>query len=311
MFDPSAPNPANNGGFTPRLGLVCISDCDAVRFRNMTRKRYLQFEPPEREAMLARLYAENVRILGEGVAFCLERGLRLYRLTSRLFPFADEPEGVRVLEPLLPALAAVGRRATAEGLRLVVHPDQFVVLSSDTPQVIENSIKILRMHGMILDALEQPRSAWATIILHGGKGDRAERLVEVVRGLPENIRTRLALENDERAYSAAEILAVCRAAGVPMVFDAHHHLIHERLDSYEDPSVAAFVEAARETWPDPAWQLTHISNGRDGLLDSAHSDLIAVMPSAYRSVPWIEVEAKRKEVAIERLMREWLPTLGA
>jgi UV DNA damage repair endonuclease len=30
------------------------------------------------------------------------------------------------------------------------------------------------------------------------------------------------------------------------------------------------------------------------------------MPEAYRRAPWIEVEAKSKELAIERLRDEWL-----
>ena len=83
--------------------------------------------------------------------------------------------------------------------------------------------------------------------------------------------------------SGSEILGVCRAALVPMVFDAHHHVVHEKLDSYEDPSIAEILRAARETWPVPEWQLVHISNGREFFNDRNHSDLITAMPSAYRS----------------------------
>jgi UV DNA damage endonuclease len=140
----------------------------------------------------------------------------------------------------------------------------------------------------------------------GGTGARAARLVEVIRALPEEIRTRLALENDEYAYSAAQILEVCRAAGVPMVFDAHHHVCREGLSSYEDESVAHYLAAARETWPVPEWQLVHISNGRTAFSDRHHSDFITDMPSSYRRAPWIEVEAKQKELAIEKLRDEWL-----
>jgi UV DNA damage endonuclease len=200
----------------------------------------------------------------------------------------------------------IGERAMASGIRLVMHPDQFVVLSSDSPAVIENSIKILRMHARTLDMLAQPRTSWAAMQLHGGKGGRAERLVSVIRDLPDEIHSRLALENDERAYGALEILEVCRAAGVPMIFDAHHHVVHEKLDSYDDPSVARMLACAKETWPDPDWQLVHISNGRDSFNDPRHSDLITRMPAAYRAAPWIEVEAKLKEQAIEKLRGEWL-----
>ena len=92
-------------------------------------------------------------------------------------------------------------------------------------------------------------------------------------------RLRLTLENDERAYGSAAIHAVCLEAGVPMVFDAHHHVIHEALPSYDDPDVGRWLARARGTWSDGAWQLTHISNGRARFDDMAHSDFISAMPT--------------------------------
>ncbi|HEV2707365.1 MAG TPA: UV DNA damage repair endonuclease UvsE [Pyrinomonadaceae bacterium] len=295
------------GAAAPQLGLVCITSSDAVRYRALTRKRLLQLDADEQRETLRRLYADNLARLDAALDFCLARGLRLYRMTSGLFPFADAAEGEPVLAELREQVAAVGRRAYSLGIRLVLHPDQFVVLSSDSPEVIANSIKILESHARVMDMLEQPRSSWALIEIHGGKSGRASRLVEVIRGLPASVRSRLALENDEYAYSASEILEVCRAAGVPMVFDAHHHVVRERLDSYEHPSVSEMLAAARRTWPVPAWQLVHISNGRESFTDRHHSDLIKEMPTAYARAPWIEVEAKLKEQAIAKLQTEWLP----
>ena len=290
----------------PQLGLVCITASDAVRFRTITRKRLLQLDKVEQKSALRRLYAENLTRLDAAIYYCLAHDIRLYRLTSALFPFADDPLGEDVLEEFSQVVAAKGQRARDAGIRLVLHPDQFVVLSSDSQQVIENSIKILETHARVMDMLKQPRSSWALIEIHGGKSDRSEQLVRVISQLPEAIRSRLALENDEYSYSALEILEVCRAARVPMVFDAHHHVVHEKLASYEHPSIARMLRAARETWPVPEWQLVHISNGREYFNDRHHSDLIAVMPSAYRKAPWIEVEAKLKELAIEKIKSESL-----
>ncbi len=296
---PSTPTPTS-----PHLGLVCITASDRVRYRTVTRTRLLQFAPDQQQDILRQLYADNITRLNTALDFCQEWDIQLYRLTSRLLPFADDPVGQAILPEFHARLADTGRRATALGIRVVVHPDQFVVLSSDSPDVVANSVKILDMHAHILDLLCQPRSAWATLEIHGGKGGRAARLVETIRALPDGIRSRLALENDERAYGAWEILEVCRAAGVPMVFDAHHHIIHDRLTGYDDPSVADLLALARGTWQPPEWQLVHISNGRDATTDIAHSDLITVMPAAYRDAPWIEVEAKHKELAIARLREE-------
>ena len=294
---------------TPELGLVCITASKEVRYRTVTRKRLLSFPESEQEELLRNLYKDNLQRLNLAIDFCLNNELKLYRISSNLFPFADTELGEKVLDELSEELLKTGNRAIASGIRVVVHPDQFVVLSSDNPEVIANSIKILQMHAMIMDKLGLPRSPWAMIEIHGGKSDRSERLVEVIRNLPEAIRSRLALENDEYAYSAEEILEVCRQAGIPMVFDAHHHVIHERLDSYEHPSVAQMQAAARTTWTPREWQLVHISNGREAFGDRNHSDFITVMPSSYSTAPWIEIEAKLKEEAIAKLREEWLPTL--
>ncbi|HYN86201.1 MAG TPA: UV DNA damage repair endonuclease UvsE [Pyrinomonadaceae bacterium] len=295
------------------LGLVCITTSDAVRYRALTRKRLLQLDAAEQKRTLAGLYRDNLARLDGALDFCQSRGLRLYRMTSGLFPFADDEAGADVLDAMREMVARVGRRALALGIRLVLHPDQFVVLSSDSPHVVANSIKILETHARVMDYLEQPRDSWALIEIHGGKGGRAEQLIKVVKDLPDAIRSRLAFENDEYAYSASEILEVCRAAAVPMVFDAHHHVVREKLDSYEHPSVAEALAAARETWTRPEWQLVHISNGRESFGDRHHSDLITEMPSSYRLAPWIEVEAKSKEQAIDKLTADWLtpPTAEA
>lgn len=290
----------------PQLGLVCITASDAVRYRTMTRKRLLQLDEVEQKSALRQLYADNISRLAAAIDYCDAYDIRLYRLTSSLFPFADDALGEDVLEEFSDVIAAKGQRALDLRIRLVLHPDQFVVLSSDSPQVVENSIKILETHARVMDLLKQPRSSWAAIQIHGGKSGRSEQLVKVISQLPEAIRSRLALENDEYAYSASEIIEVCRAARVPMVFDAHHHVVHEKLQNYEDPSIAKMLRAARQTWRVPEWQLVHISNGREFFNDRHHSDLIAVMPSAYRNAPWIEVEAKLKELAIAKLKNESL-----
>jgi UV DNA damage endonuclease len=298
-----------NSNVRPQLGLVCITVSDAVRYRAVTRKRLLQFDEAEQKRMLRLLYADNLARLNAALSFCAEREIKLYRLTSSLFPFADDAIGSDVLEEFQAELARTGQRALDLNIRLVLHRDQFVVLSSDSPNVVDNSIKILKSHAHILDLLKQPRSPWAVMEIHGGKGGRSERLIEVVRGLPDNVRSRIAFENDEYAYGAEEILNVCRTAGVPMVFDAHHHIVHEKLESYDDQSVAEMLEAARETWPVPEWQMVHISNGRESFADRHHSNLIEAMPEAFRHAPWIEVEAKHKELAIEHLRAEWLSAL--
>ena len=288
------------------LGLVCITNSESVRYKRTTRKRLLSLSESEQVDLLRTLYAANAEVLENAVEFCLANNIRLYRISSDIFQFSDEPFGREILSELAGRLKAVGERALENGVRLVSHPDQFVVLSSDSADVIANSVKIMDMHGNTMDLLSQPRSEWATMTIHGGKGDRSDRLVDSIKKLPDAVRSRIGFENDEYAYSSAQILDVCRRAGVPMVFDAHHHVCREKLHSFDDPSVADAFWAARETWKEPANQLVHISNGRTHFNDRAHSDLIVAMPAVYRFAPWIEVEAKHKELAIGKLTDEWI-----
>jgi UV DNA damage endonuclease len=294
----------------PNLGLVCITTSKDVRYRTVTRKRLLEHSHEAQRTLLDDLYRDNIQTLDNALRYCEREGIRLYRMPSSIFPFADDDIGREVLAPFAAMLARTGRRALERGIRLVMHPDQFVVLSSDSEGVVANSVKILQMHADIMDLLGQPRSPWALLEIHGGKGNRADALVERIAMLPDAIRCRLGLENDEYAYGAEEIHAICLRAGVPMVFDAHHHVVHAKLSSYEDPSVAAMLHKARATWADPAQQLVHISNGREGFNDRQHADLITVMPSSYLSAPYIEIEAKLKEEAI-RGLRAWSASAAA
>lgn len=286
----------------PNLGLVCITKGEDVRYRTITRTRFLSFDEAGQRAALDALCRDNLQTLFKAVDYCHARDIRLYRVTSGLFPQIDHPVGHATVESLADEMKCFGAYARERGVRVVIHPDQYVVLNSESPAVVSQSVAIMEDHAWVFDLLGLPRSAWSFMLLHGGKGGRPDELVETIGRLPDNIRSRLALENDESCYSAAQILEISRRTAVPMVFDAHHHAIRERLDSYEHESVHAFTQAARATWePHPDWQVAHISNGDASFLDPRHSDTIKRFPAAFTDVPWVEVEAKHKEIAIGRL----------
>jgi UV DNA damage endonuclease len=282
-------------------GLVCVTFCDLCRFRTITRTRYLQLSKSNRTKALRAVYWDNLHRLHRTLSFCARNDIHLYRMSSSLFPMSDETMGREMLRSMSANLSSIGRRAQRLNIRIVVHPDQFVVLNSENPKVARTSVRILEKHALAMDLMGLPRSPWAAMTIHGGKSGRAEALVAQIANLPESVRFRLVLENDEYAYSASEILDICRRAHVPMVFDNHHHVIHEKLASHEDVSVARFVRASRSTWPNRSWQMVHLSNGITGVHDRHHSEFIDVLPSAYRNVRWIEVEATGKECAIARL----------
>src|SRR5687768_18238593 len=80
----------------PQLGLVCITASDEVRFRAMTRKRLLQLDAAEQKGALRGLYADNLSRLAKAIDYCHAHDIRLYRLTSALFPFAEDRKSTRL-----------------------------------------------------------------------------------------------------------------------------------------------------------------------------------------------------------------------
>lgn len=288
----------------PALGLVCMTVGPELRFRTVTLSRYRALSPAEREAKLLDVYASNIQTLRGAASYCAARGIRLFRLSSALFPMLDlvgDDTGAAVLDSLAPQLLGTGQALVDAGLRVLMHPEQFIVLNSERPEVRASSLRAMEAHARVMDGLGLERSAWNLLLLHGGKGGRAAELTALIPDLPDAVRLRLGLENDERAYGAADLLPVCEATGTPLVFDAHHHVIREGLTDQEDPSVREWVLRARQTWRPPEWQIVHLSNGIEGPSDRRHAHLITDFPSAYRDVPWIEVEAKGKEEAIAAL----------
>ncbi|MDX1952955.1 MAG: UV DNA damage repair endonuclease UvsE [Verrucomicrobiota bacterium] len=295
--------------FTTKLGLVCITHGEEIRYRTITRSRFLGLGPIQAEEALRSIYKDNLQKFLQAIDYCRANRIHLYRLLCGLFPMVDYPAGAKVYAELSEHFPIIGKIARKQGLRIIMHPDQYVVLNSERPAVVKQSIGIMQEHARLFDSFGLPQTPWAAFILHGGKSGRAEQLCETIAGLPPNIRKRLVLENDEHAYSAAEILEICKQSEIPMVFDPHHHVIKEKLSSYRDASVAYFLEAAAETWPKREWQIAHISNGATHFLDQKHSDLITDFPEALFSVPYVEIEAKHKEHALSALRLRY-PQLG-
>ncbi len=287
----------------PALGLVCITHSDEVRYRTITRTRYLALADDQlRLQTLETLYATNLEVLFKAIAYCSERAIRLYRMPSGLFPMSDLPDGIgqQVLNQLAPRLIEVSLTAERAGVRLTVHPEQYVVLNSESAAVAKASAAMLEHQGCILDRLGLPRSTWAVMNIHCGKSGRPGELIRAIEQLGDSARSRVTLENDERSYGAESTLAICRAANVPMVFDLHHHVVLEQI-SIRDRSIPRLIERSASTWSPKAWQLVHVSSGRDGPSDPRHHDFITALPLGLDRVPWVEVEAKAKENAIDQL----------
>jgi UV DNA damage endonuclease len=235
------------------------------------------------------------------IKYCSDNGIKMYRVTSHLFPFYESTVGADILDHLTDKLLDVGNLARALDIRVVMHPDQWVVLSSDTKEVVERSIQELQHHARVFDDMGLSQTHYNLLNIHGGKRDRLNNLIKVINDLPTNVKSRLTLENDENCYSVRELYKVHELTNIPILFDFHHSIINNKLCSYDHKKITEEYQVAASTWSQHSNVTTHISNGAADLLDSKHSDYIVRYPELLLTVPWVEVEARKKELALVQL----------
>lgn len=295
-----------------RLGLCCIFREQPIRFRTTTVTALLKLTKKERGEKLSELCMHNALALYEAIRFCSEKGIGAFRVLSQILPSKTHPDaGYDVLDlpggaDIIQQFERCGMLREERGLRLSFHPDQFVILNSPRNEVTQSSIRELDVQAEVADWIGAD-----VLNIHGGGayGDKKAalaRLEKTVKKLPKHIRSKLTFENDDRTYTPSGLLPICRATGVPLVYDVHHHrCLPDELNIEEATTAAA------ETWNREP--LFHISSPREGWKKGVdwkpHHDFIkpADFPEAWKSVNvTVDVEAKAKEVAVLRLRRALL-----
>ena len=98
-----------------------------------------------------------------------------------------------------------------------------MVLNSPRPDVVEKSIQELEYQAEVAEWVGAD-----VVNIHGGGafGDKQKALADFARNLERlshRVRSRLTVENDDKTYTPADLLPVCRAEGLPLVYDVHHH----------------------------------------------------------------------------------------
>lgn len=292
-----------------RWGLCCLFKEEPIHFA-IRQARYLaQFERGRQLTLLAETILANGRALLAAVAYCGRNAIGAFRVNSRIFPLKTHPQiGYHLTDlPDYPAIEQVYRQvaqsAVQQHIRLTFHPDQFTLLSSPDAGVTALSLAELSYHAEVAGYIGAD-----VITLHGGGayGDKRSalaRLATAIERLPDPIRSRLALENDDRVYTPADLLPVCLATGTPMVYDVHHHrCLADGLP------VADVTQRALATWSREP--LFHLSSPKDGWRSTnprPHHDFIdpGDLPPCWLSLRiTVEVEAKAKEVALRQLQRD-------
>lgn len=286
-------------------GLVCLTKDKSISFKTITKKKFDSLSHIQKTQKLNEIYTKNLETFKKAIEFCNRNDIKMYRMSSNMFPFGDTDLGREIMFNLAGTFEKLGVLINKYGIRVVCHPDQFCVLSSDKEQVRKNSVAILEHHADIFDLLGLSQTTWNLINIHGGKKGGIQQLIESILNLSPRVRNRLTLENCEYSYSPDDLYRVWKATGVPILFDSHHALVmsFKRFDEndYDSSRIRNWFELSRSTWTNPENQVCHISNGKDYYCDRKHSDYISEFPEHLKDCQWVEVEAKAKDDAIKQL----------
>ena len=246
-----------------RLGLCCLFRDQPIKFVTTTATAVAKMKRPDALAKLSALCLANADALWESLRFCSSQGIGCFRLNSQILPLKTHPLlGYAVDE--LPAANEIVRRFERCGtfvrrhrLRTCFHPDQFVVLNSRRADVVEASIRELEYQAEVAEWV-----AADVINIHGGGafGDKPKALADfarVVDRLSARVRTRLTVENDDKLFTPTDLLPICRATGIPLVYDVHHHRCNRDTLTQDEATAEALATWDREP-------LFHISSPIEG-----------------------------------------------
>jgi UV DNA damage endonuclease len=288
-----------------RLGFVAsvlsenLSTSRTCRLRNAT------------DARIRELIVQNLMALDDVVAFLERQRILLYRISSNLIPFASHPVNtIRWWDDYADSFARIGARLRALRVRISTHPGQYTVLNSPHRSIVDAAVAELVYHARMLDAFGAGTTC--KIVVHvgglygGSKRLATDRFVAAAQALPDVVRRRLLVENDDRLFHADEVLEVARATGIPMVFDWLHH----QANPCQRP-VADVLEDVFETWtPDDGRPKVHLSSQAAGGPVGAHAafvdvrDALAFLKLAPARPFDCMLEAKEKDRALLKLRKD-------
>lgn len=265
---------------------------------------------------LSELWLKNATDLKTLLQWNVDNDIKLFRLSADVLPWASKVkyENIPDMEAIKDMLAQAGEVATKSGMRITMHPGQFNILSSPIDSVVQNSFEDLRVHSELLDFMNQSRSYFNKVNIHigatyGDKESALERWISNYNKLPEAIKSRLTIENDDKAsmYSVLDLMEVHKQTNIPIVFDYHHHKFCTGGLSEQEA-----LELAISTWPKDIVPIIHYSESKalhennPKLRPQAHSDFINELPNTYGHTVDCMIESKGKEVALLEIRKKYL-----
>jgi UV DNA damage endonuclease len=226
------------------------------------------------EPRLIDIVTNNLGCLSDMLTFNVHHNILFFRITSDLVPFASHPVCQFDWLPYFKdQLASIGAFIRSNDIRISMHPGQYTLLNSPDPGVLARSIKELRYHADVLDALDLDVSAKVQVHVGGVYDDKNKslrRFIQRYRDLDEVLKRRLVIENDDRNYTAHDCMRIYAKTGVPILFDVFHHELNHSGSS----SANALAEITK-TWQEhDGIPMVDYSHHRSGGRKVSHAESI-------------------------------------
>ena len=291
------------------LGYACINTALSANkiFTNRTMRR--KTFDANGEDYVSDLALANIKDLKTIVQWNNEMKIKLFRLSSQIFPWSDEynVKDLKDYDEIAKLMLEIGKIAKDAGQRLTMHPGPYNCLASPTQKVVEKTIRELNFHSEQFNMMGYDPSPYNKINIHvgGAYGDKKGTLNAFCHNfnlLNEDTKKRLVIENDDspNEYSVNDLYwGIYKQIGIPITFDYFHHKFNTGTLTEEEA-----LRMAATTWPKGIAQCCHYSESRrkekldESIRPQAHSDLIYEKIQTYGLEPDIVIEAKLKEQSI-------------
>lgn len=300
-----------------RLGYVAISKTLGKKVTSSSTVTFANYKKivseEKRVEKLKTVALSNLVALEDILKFNIENNIHFYRITSALIPLVTHPEvgywGHR--EILKKDFEYIGKLIKESNMRVDTHPDEFNVINSNNPKVVENTLINLSRQA---EWFEDMNYKYGKMVIHvggasGGKEEALNRFIINFNNFPKNIKEKLIIENDDKTYTAKETLELCKKINVPMVLDIHHHNCNNKGEN-----IRGLLEEILSTWDNESLPpKMHFSSPKDTTLidkiDKKHSDyinpidfinFIEILKDFNRDID-IMLECKEKDIALFKL----------
>ena len=225
---------------------------------------------------LTEVTTHNLAALEKMIDYNRKNNIKLFRISSDLIPFGSSPVNALPWWDIhAEAFQHIGAKIRKSGMRVSFHPGQYTVLNSPDEDVVARAILDLAYHAKMLECLGVDNQH--KIVLHvggiyGDKKEALQRFEQNFRRLPEAVRNRLIIENDDRLYNIEEVLELAHRLQIPAVYDNLHHAINPPPSGGTD---LYWIAEAKKTWKAvDGNQKIHYSQQDPGKRLGAHTDTI-------------------------------------